>query len=115
MKLINGRFYDDNNNVIKLEFGNKQQINLIKQKEKMLTELENSFPGRIRHEVYFKSVIDFECPSCKTNRSYEDDEYLEFESNADDFKGSVIHCDKCNTEFEIVGGKRDNVDLKHYE
>jgi Zn finger protein HypA/HybF involved in hydrogenase expression len=80
-----------------------------------MEKLENSFPGKINNHVYYKAVIDFECPSCKRNTSYEDDEFTEFESDVNDFKNSVIHCEHCNTEYEIVDGKRNEVNLKLYE
>ncbi len=63
MKLVQGKFYDSEGKIVPLEFGNKEQIKLIQEKEKIMSEgLEVELD--IDEPRLITGTISFNCFQC---------------------------------------------------
>ena len=97
MTLRNGKFYDSDGNVVPLEFGNQEQIDIFKRAERMMYEGEelqlnfdigaceygffelHCFCGKtivINNRPELDKVGKFKCKACKTKYSVEDSDAI---------------------------------------
>lgn len=117
LKIINGKFMRDGVEV-KPEFGNREQIALIR---KMEEEMER---GVVIADVVnvtrtmYKASIDYKCLECGDDQSYEfDDEQEDWEWDGPDFNKATIECDNCDTQYECewdkdTGIRRNQIKIK---
>ena len=97
MKLINGVFKDNEGNTIPPEFGNKEQIRLIKQLEIRHDNYTKGFPLDIRVDTNYSFKTSFTCV-CGSEI------YLEGESHNEEdalweLKEVKKSCRKCKKEY----------------
>lgn len=100
MTLTNGRFYVDGKEV-PVEIGNKDQIKLLKERQKLMEEGAKIDIDIGEITTYTMSAI-FKCPSCGENNYIDDDsEYPFNKSNIKDMLESESACRICGQDFEI--------------
>lgn len=104
MTLIDGKFFRGFEEV-KPEFGNKEQIALIRETEKRISALNNE--GLVistEHEVVYTASLQFRCV-CGQHVWKEDDDAR----NRTDISGLVgtCQCMKCKKRYEVTEKKGD--------
>jgi len=106
MTLINGRFYV-NGMEVPVEIGNKEQIALLKERQK--TMVEGVDVNVSVDEVRTYTIrLTFHCPSCGRHNLYEDDGYEDEEFAEDGVEGFLNldpECRYCKQQFNL--GIRD--------
>ena len=108
MTLIDGRFYVDGKEV-PVEIGNKEQIKLLKDRQKLMEEGAN-IDITTDEFVTYTFVATFECPSCgKKNHIDDDSEYPFNNSDIKDMLELDSACSRCGQDFELI--KKDG----HYK
>ena len=101
MQLINGKFYV-NGMEVPVEIGNKEQIALLKERQKLMEEgakIDITTDEVITHTI----AAIFKCPSCgKTNYIDDDSEYHFDDSDIKDLLESESSCKHCGQDFELI-------------
>lgn len=102
LTLKDGKFYRGTTEV-KPEFGNKEQIALIRQME---ARLEQSYTlGDLwdYEETTYVPMLRFDCPFCGKENKIKLDESSEFPTDLSEFEHDVLHisCDHCDEDFEM--------------
>lgn len=91
------------------KFGDLEQIQLLKEAEKR-TQSKETPATFTTEEVGYVAHVQFVCPNCSNKNRVtlgEDDPY-EYDPSASDLDGGQIECEKCDTCFDIVRGKKWN-------
>ena len=107
MTLRNGKFYDDQNNEVRPQIGNAEQIALLKEAEAKPNEME----CKVTY-IEYKSEMSFSCESCNNlitdDSTYSDRGHIDMESICDDIADDYDHkdyrCSQCGAEYTISGG-----------
>jgi hypothetical protein len=97
MTLRNGKFYDGER-IVPLEFGNKDQISLMKMELQRIEAFKTGLPVEIDITTTYKGEINFkcECNACTVYFELEEDDEDDF-----DFVGETASCHKCKQLYEI--------------
>ena len=117
LKIVNGKFVRDGVEV-KPEFGNREQIVLIRKTEE---EMERGWViadiVNVTRTMY-KASIDYVCLECGCDQSYEfDDEQEDWEWDGPNFNKETIECESCGAEYECewdkdTGIRRNQIKIK---
>lgn len=107
LTLKNGKFYRDGE-VVKPEFGNKEQIALMEQWRK---ELEKGLlvTPNIEEKTIYNLSVSWECLCGRVNETKDYNEYEDWEPDDDDIKdliGDEVCCENCGKEYELHVVKR---------
>lgn len=107
MILKNGKFYDKNGAVVPLEFGNKEQINLIQEKDRQITKLKTDgedveVEKETTYTVSYKCVCGYGV-EFTAEGAPDDDEILD---------GEEVACFKCKTKYILKGDRYGNYIIK---
>lgn len=105
LQIINGKLMRDGLEV-KPEFGNREQIALIRKHEELMER------GWVMADVVnttrtmYVASIDYTCLECGTYQSCEfPDEQEDWEWNGDDFNNDTIVCESCGAEYHCEWDK----------
>jgi transposase-like protein len=104
LRLKDGKFYRGNEEV-KPEFGNKEQIALIREAERIETMSVVMAKFESEEIITYQGVISFKCPVCQTDNRLKDTEIEEGDVSPSDFDNTFWKCKKCSTEFEAFWKK----------
>lgn len=98
LKIIDGKFFDEKGNEVPMEFGNPEQIKLLKEYESRILELNEGLPLDVEFETKHTANVSFKC-ICGNNVFFEneaeDDEDIECLNN---MKKS---CYNCKAEYQL--------------
>jgi hypothetical protein len=113
LTLKNGKFYRDGE-VVKPEFGNKEQIALMEQWRK---ELEKGLLVRphIEEKTIYNLSVSWECLCGVVNITKDFEDYENWEPDDDDIKdfiGDEVCCESCDKEYELHITKRSPNNMK---
>ena len=103
LELKGGKFYKDGK-IMPLEFGNKDQIELMQARLENLKQLQQgTFEPQVDFTTITKVDVNFTCTCGKqvwfVEQEYEHDEDADY---IDDFSGAYSKCMKCGQRYEIV-------------
>lgn len=103
LRLFKGKFYRGDV-LVPVEFGNKEQIDLLKKAEEKLkqgVDIDINFEEKVSYTI----KASWECPICNHQNSERDyEEYEEFEPDDDDveeFLQENTHCENCDSDFTL--------------
>jgi hypothetical protein len=107
LTIKNGKFYRDGE-VVKPEFGNKEQIALMEQWRK---ELEKGIlvTPKIEEKTIYNLSVSWECLCGRLNETTYHEQYEDWEPDNDDIKdfiGDEVCCESCDKEYELHVIKR---------
>ena len=102
LTLKDGKFYRGTTEV-KPEFGNREQIALIRQMEVRLEQGYTLGDLWDYEEVIYVPMLRFDCPFCNKENKIKLDESSEFPTQLSEFSHDVLDilCDYCNEHFEL--------------
>lgn len=98
LKIIDGKFFDEKGNEVSLEFGNPEQIKLLKEYESRFEELNEGLELEVEFETTHTASVSFKCV-CGKN--------LYFENEADDdediecLNNMKKTCFNCKNEYQL--------------
>lgn len=101
-----GKFYK-NGVEIKPEFGNREQIQALRDAERKANETKIEAKIIQEEKTYHYATIEFTCPNCEKNNRvevFEDDPSDWFIDNSD-VDNIDISCPHCDTDFTIEADK----------
>lgn len=103
MELRNGKFYKGEE-LVPLEFGNKVQIRLMREREKLVEQLAEGLPVEVGYEAKgYDARVIFNCPKCGKHVEQEHD--VDEEGDIKPFLKRVASCFYCKTEFVFKRGE----------
>ena len=101
MKLINGKFYVDGKEV-PVEIGNRQQIALIQERQKLMEE-GAKIDIDMEEVTTYTIAATFKCPSCGRHNLIDDDSEYHFDnSDIKDLLELESTCYGCGQDFELI-------------
>lgn len=113
IKIVKGKFYDENNNLVPPVVGDAEQIEAIKKAEKVLSDLKEN--GVVIHNrsldcepISYKTTAVFNCPCGKRVR-FENES--EDEDDWECLDGVEEGCWNCDTDY-ILEYKDDKLFVK---
>lgn len=107
LKLIQGKFYIDSKEV-PLQFGNADQIKLIK-KSLQIAEEGAPIDFGVNESTTYTISAYYTCPVCNRASRKESDMFEDYEPDdkeIEEFLEEIDHCWKCHSQFELI--KKDN-------
>jgi hypothetical protein len=107
-KIVNGKIVDNKGNEVPLEFGNPEQIKLIKEYENRISELKEGMELEVEFETVHTAQIQFKC-FC--DRMLFKEATAEDDDDVDCLNNKKIICNNCKTEF-ILYVQEDNLFVK---
>lgn len=116
MRLFNGKFYEGDKE-IPLEFGNKEQIELLRQ---ALAEAEKGHRVNVNtnEKTTYTLSMDWECCRCfKTNVDKDWEEYEEWEPDYQDIQSFIegnIECSHCGQDHKLIVDKTNKFSPQYY-
>lgn len=100
MKLINGKFYEGDK-LVPLEFGNKEQIHLIREAEKLSNLLNgNGLTVDPEIETTITANVNFRCICGKLVHFYERELTKERDAHKE-LKGEICKCNNCQRKYVL--------------
>lgn len=93
LRIQDGQFYNENNEVVPVEIGNTEQIRLLKEEQKRLEIIANSVPVKCFVDEDTDDpeiIIKYKCPKCKQHLK---DSYIC--ENIKDLDQSSGFCSNC--------------------
>lgn len=108
LKLKNGKFYDEKNNIVKPEFGSPEQIKLLKEADEKMTLLKTGgFPLNVGVTQSVSVEASFNCVCGKIER-FDRELYDVDECDAlPELDGEDFTC-RCGREYELSPNKKIN-------
>lgn len=98
MKIIDGKFYDEKGNEVPLEFGNLEQIKLLKEYESRISELNEGLELDVDFETTYTASVKIVCV-CGKNIFFENEADDDEDINClDNLKKS---CRSCKAEYQL--------------
>jgi hypothetical protein len=97
-KIVSGQLLDKNGNIVPLEFGNPEQIQVLKEYESRISELKDGLKLIVEFETKHTALASFKCV-CGQN--------VFFENEADDdddvecLNNMKKKCNDCKAEYEL--------------
>ena len=116
LKLIDGKFYRDGNEV-KAEFGNQEQIRLLKKANEMKEGGKTIGKITSTETTTYQPIVTFHCPACNEKVRIEDefDTIEDYDPDNSDVDDYCFDCPKCHAELETQRGddnKRNEIYIK---
>jgi outer membrane receptor for ferrienterochelin and colicin len=107
-KLIvkNGELYDSKGIKQKLEFGNAEQIEAIRNYENKMKAFQKGLVVEPEYEI--EATVEFQC-TCGANKSVTKD--IDTSDDLSDFDGYILNC-KCGQNYEIELNDKDELVVK---
>lgn len=100
LRIQDGQFYNENNEVVPVEIGNTEQIRLLKEEQKRLEIIANSVPVKCFVDEDTDDpelTLKFKCPKCKEKNTHT----FRCES-ATDLDNGAVCCTSCKDIIMFV-------------
>lgn len=106
MIIRDGKFYKGNVEV-KPEFGNREQIQALRDAERKASEERIEAKLIEQETITYYATVKFTCPVCKEDNEVDllDDDPIEMGIDSSDVDNLDISCPHCDTDFTIEADK----------
>jgi len=115
IEIMNGKFFKDGKE-IKPTFGDTEQIRVLKEAERKANEKRVNAKLFSEEITTFYAIVQFTCPSCKHENSFDffEDEPQQWNIDKNDVNELECSCKKCDLDFTINADKTDKKSMKIY-